>query len=515
MTSFESGEDPTPVVQSRFAYQPSILSPTPGDVDLRSAEFGARILQLPLFEQGRQIARVLEARAAAGGGAPLYPTVGVELPRRATKTTAINAVLLGRCFNIPNYRIASTAQDGLRARFKLREVMDAVDRVRANLEYVGGSEQVTRRFPKTFRGVPERMEFPNGSVWKAVQPDPGAFRSDAFDCVLVDEAGELEPEKADALQAGFLPTMDTRTRSQVIVAGTPGTSRAGLLWDTLEALEAGTPGYGGVVYRALDTDAFADMSDPDNPRYDLDLLRRVHPGIACGLTTVEKVMSRLGKMGLPKWSAEYLCQWPRNAATSALDVAAWAECASPTGLPPRPDRVAVAWDVDPDGQRAAVVAAWRDEQGCAHFEVLACRPNPGEWLALVVRKAVMKHNRAAVFDPIGQNVDQADVMTRSRTRIRPLKMRDMIGAASRLELAIHRRGVVHYDQADLTEAVEGAAWRPVGVDGRLFARKASAASVCTVVAASEALWDFDSTQVAASTRRVRTAAAIAAARAAS
>lgn len=502
---FEAAEQPThsrplpislylPPEGERTA-RPSILSPIPEGTDIAEAELGSTWLKLGLFAQGLEVAAVLNARDDCGH--PLYPTAAVEIARRSAKTTSILAVLLGRCLNRAGYKVINTAQDGLRARNKLREVMRALKHGHFEAKGLG----------KLFwsNGL-ERIDFANGSSWIALPPDPSAFRSDAADAVLIDEAGELSPEKADGLLAGVLPLMDTRPDGQVIIAGTPNPEqRAGLLWATLEDLRAGVPGVGGVVYEATDFESFADLSDPDNPVYDLELLARVHPGISCGLTTAAKVLSRIGPMGLAKWCAEYLCQWPRNAGASALDGDAWDDCESDEGLPVRPERVGLAWDVDPDGSAAALVAAWRDDAGRAHFEVLACRPGT-DWLPRIAREADTKHRSGGLgHDPIGQNLELSETMTRApyRVRQRPLTMKHMIGAAARIEKEIRRRNVRHYGQPDLTDAVKGACWRPVGVDGRLFARKASSTSVACLVAATEALWLYDTTTPQETGRRVR------------
>lgn len=458
----------------------TILSPFPDDTDTTEAVEGAAWMGFDLKPQGVEVASVMNANGEDGH--PLYETVVVEIPRRATKTTAVLATLLGRCLHRPGYRVANTAQDGLRARQKLKEVMTA-------LRAAGFEEQGLGTL--YFSNGTERIEFANTSVWKALPPDPGAFRSDAFDAVLIDEAGELPPEKADALMAGILPTQDTRPDSQTIVAGTPGLVRAGLLWDTLEQLRAGVDGVGGVVYEADEREVFLDLSDPDHPIPNLALLLRVHPGISSGLTTVKKVLSRIEKMGLEKWTREYLCQWPRNAAVAALDVEAWRACEA-QGEPERPDKVGVAWDVDPSGEFAALVAAWRDPAGRAHFEVLAAGGGT-DWLPREAREVQNAHRGAFGYDSIGQNVEVADRMQRPpfRLRLAPVRARDLVGAAARIEKEIHLRNVVHYGDPELTEAVEGAAWRPMGTDGRLFGRKASAASVAALVAASEALWLYD------------------------
>lgn len=476
----------------------AILSPTPDDTDISEALEGARWLGLDLLPQGVEIAQVMQALGEDGH--PLYETTLVEIPRRSTKTTAVNSVLLGRCLNRPGYRVASTAQDGLRARAKLREILQSLQA--AGFEADGHG----RMF---FAAGMERIEFTNGSVWKSLSPDPTSFRSDAFDAILVDEAGELDPEKAEALLAGILPTQDTRPDSQTIVAGTPGVSRAGLLWETLEQLRAGSEGVGGVVYELHESETVVDYSDPDRPVLNVELLMRTHPGISSGLTSVKKVVSRVEKMGIEKWTREYLCQWPLTRANSALDIQAWKDCGTDEE-PVRPEKCGIAFDVSPDGGDAALVAAWRDDQGRACFEVLAAHGGT-DWLPSAAQEAQTLHRGALSFDAIGQNLDPADKMQRPpyRLRLAAIKPRDLVGAAARVEKEIKARNCVHYQDPELTEAVEGASWRPMGKDGRLFARKASANSVAALVAASEALWAYDTAMRAGSARpRVRSSAAL-------
>ncbi|MBK8445412.1 MAG: hypothetical protein IPL41_01435 [Micropruina sp.] len=310
--------------------------------------------------------------------------------------------------------------------------------------------------------------------------------------------------------------MDTRVGGQIIVAGTPNVEqRAGLLWDFLQAFLADEPRYGGVVYAAGDRDIFCDMTDPENPVYDVELLKRVHPGLASGLTELEIILSNIRPMGVRKFSCEYLCQWPKSAANRALDIDAWNDCESTTGLPVRPDRIGLAFDVDPDGSSAALVAAWRDGLGRAHFEVLACNGGT-DWLPGVCSKAQIKHRAVVHYDSIGQNIEVAERMSRApyRVKLRPLNMRDNIGAAARFEKEIAARNVCQYGQSDLSDATEVACWRPAGKDGRLFARMASSGSVAPVVASAQALWAYDlASRSEGSSRRVRSAAAILAERA--
>ncbi len=457
---------------------PLILSPVPEGTDLDEAHLGAKWLGLPLVRQGEEIAGVMQARNAAG--TPLYETVAVEAPRRSTKTTAALAVILGRCLTRPGYLVASTAQDGSRASAKLVEVMTA-------LRHAGFEDEGHKLY---FSNGKERIVFANGSVWRCLPPDPGAFRSAAFDLVLIDEAGELDPAKADALMAGILPTQDTRPDSQIIVAGTPGEARSGLLWSTLADLQAGAPGVGGCVYAAPEGRQFIDLSDPNGdgvPVIDWALLLGTHPGISSGLTTAAKVYSRLFKMGLQKWSAEYLCAWPLAAGSGALDVAAWRDCAS-EDEPERPDDAAIAWDCDPGGTYAAVVAAWRDADGRACLEVLEADEGT-EWVPEALQEHQEGSRGASTYDPIGSNLEVADRLARPPYRVRsvPLKSRDTVGAAARLDREIRQRHVVHFNDPELVHAVETAGWRPA-LNARLFLRTPGS---CVVVAAGHALWSYD------------------------
>lgn len=503
--SFDTMEQPT--VPDRFHFilgdipdlshvraAPAILSPWPADTDLAEAELGAKWLGLPLFPQGVEVASVLQA--VRDGGRPLYRTAVVEMARRSTKTTAVLATLLGRCLTRDGYKVASTAQTGVKARQKLLEVQAALR--------AGGFE--SDGLGTCLQGMGDtRIRFANGSLWQSLPPDPAAFRQEAFDAVLCDEAGELDPEKAEALLAGILPTLDTRPTAQIIVAGTPGEARAGLLWTRLEQLRAGRPRVGGVVYEAPDRSTFIDH---ETGAVNWELLASVHPGIGT-LTDVETIVGNIEDMGLEKWQREYLCLWPLNAGVCALDVAAWEACES-DDEPVRPANAAVAFDVDPDGGAAALVAAWRDAAGRACFEVLQADAGY-EWLPAAAANAQREHRGAVVFDSIGANLDAADQVARAPHRVRclPTKQRDQVAAAARFEKEISRRNVVHFGDPELTEGVESSAWRPVN-GARLFMRRPGAAAL---VAAAQALWTYDQrTAGVGSTRRVRTSAAIAAER---
>lgn len=443
------------------------------------------MLGFDLTPQGETIAGVLEARDA--DGFPAFGQSAVLVPRRAAKTTSIWSVLLGRCATIPDYRVVTTAQDGTRARRKFREMARALE---------------ARGFDGKIRWAngDEALEFANGSLLWVVAPHAGAFRSEAADCMLFDEAGELDPVRSEDLLAGALPLLDTRPMGQAIIAGTPAKSRAGLLWDTLAEGRRGDDGAGIVDYSIRDEEPA--VLYPDGPDGEAvlneDVLRRVHPGIGT-LTTMARMAQRFRKMDLPTFEREYLCRFPFDATSSAIDLGAWKAAAVP--VLPRPERFGLAFDVAPDGSSAAVCAAWRDEDGLAYLGVLEHRQGVS-WLAGYVAGLAKRFRVPVRYDGIGANHGPAADVDRLRgVRLVSGTAKEAQASAQRIVSELADERLRHFDQSSLTAAAQGAAWRQ-SEGGRYFARKASTADITPLVAASLALWQFDSQPAAASSRMI-------------
>lgn len=450
---------------------PLHLSPTPVGVDITAARVGAELLGLPLTPQGEVIARVLEARKE-GGERPLFRRVGVQVPRRSTKSTTIWATILGRCATLPSHRVVVTAQDRTRAANAMKEVMRTLD---------ARYPEDVRDFKLRWSSGGESIEFPNGSRIWCVSPKPSAFRGEAADTMLFDEAGELDPEESADLVAGALPLMDTRPLGQVIIAGTPARTRAGLLWDTLEAGRAGKPGIGVVEYAATDAD------DPT----DEDVWWRVHPGLASGLTDIDIIRERFETMPLPQFCTEYLGMWTQDPGAFAIDPADWELGAGAHA--DRPEHFALGFDVQIDGSSAAVVAAWRDGTGRAHVEVLEHRKGT-EWLPRFVHDLVKRHRVTCAYDAIGANHEPAEVLLRQPgipVRMKRMTMQDTVGAAALLSREVAGGNLHHPDDASLNDAVSRATWRQGGRGGRLFGRRRPGDDITCLVAASLALWTFD------------------------
>lgn len=460
--------------------EPTHCSEIPAGTDVSAYEAGLRLLGYDETPQGRLLAGVLEAKDA--DGLPLYPTTAVLMPRRSTKTTTLWAVLLGRCSLTPGYRVATTAQDGTRAGNVMRERMRELE-ARGFEEGVGELRWSNGR---------ERIEFANGSVIWVVAPSAAAFRSEAADALLFDEAGELNPEKSADLLAGALPLLDTRPQGQAIIAGTPAKSRAGLLWDTLEDARRGEEETGILDYSLRDDEEVVVLDDDGQVvGLDEDVLRRVHPGVGT-LTTMAKMRSRFRKMSRTQFEMEYCCRFPADSATDAISPEQWA--AQLVERFERPERVGIAFDCSYDGSAASIVYAWRLDDGRAVVEVVKHQLGTN-WVAREAHRASAKYKRTPVaHDDIGANRDPATALGRMKPtpRLDRLNTKDIMGAAARFANEVHGGTLVHFGQTDLDAAIENLTWRDIGKSGRAFGTKQhSGAPISPVVAASLALWSYD------------------------
>lgn len=459
--------------------EPTDFSPVPADADLSAAHLGAKMLGMPLFEQGEQIAALVLARNEQDR--PLYKRQVIQVPRRSSKTTSVWSVIFGLCATVPNFHVVHTAQTATIAGQIQRQFMEL-------LEAAGYEEDGTVEL--YWSQGRERITFTGTrSTIQGVKPNATAFRSKAADLLLFDEAGEYDPETSKELLGGAIPLMDTRPQGRVIITGTPAKGRYGLLWNMLERGRAGKIGI--LDYSARDDEEVTYLDDDGELQVHRDVLERHHPGIGT-LTDFETIEANLVDMGAVEFEREYAGRFPFDSNVSAIPWTAWEACKA-DGAPSFPARVALAFDVAPDSSRASVTAAWRDDTGRPHVVLFDHHDGTG-WIADAAVKSSRKHGRAWVgHDTIGANQSVSEELTRMRPAppLRPKTLKEMMSAAQVLTREIQAGTLVQYGQAPLDDAVRGAAWRDVQNSGRLFARKKSASDVSPLVAASIALHTYD------------------------
>jgi hypothetical protein len=411
-------------------------------------------------------------------------------PRRSSKTTTLLCILLGRCYVRPlhyaGFTLATTQK-------KTAE--------RYRLDVYG---PITRRWPdpdnrpvKVYKGNgTERVEFGHGSLFSVLSPDGDAFRSGAYDTLLVDESGEASEDLGSEIKSAVLPSFDTRPEGQLIFAGTAAKFREGnVLWDSLH-----NPVAAVLRFSAPDTTTDEQLADweptEDNPEACVRaLIEACHPGIGT-LTTLERIEFNFRELGIEKFALEYLGIFGNvGTARGIVDPIKWAEAGQGGALPDPPERFGLAIAPHPDQISASIVAAWRDEQGKAVLLMLDHRTSV-TWLASAAIRLSKKYDVPIVYDG-GQQVALLAVeqfnRAKPRPRLRPMTFVDAKKAASLLIDDIDEGRVAHYRQPEMESAAKIAVKRKAGVNGWLLGRnpKSPNDDITPLEAASMALLQYD------------------------
>lgn len=451
--------------------EPLHSTPVPPGLVRGHGDQGARLLGYDPKPVQREVWALLDSFE---DDEPLHQEAVVEVPRRAGKTTSLFALCVGRCSALEDYQVTYCAQTGAKSRERFYSMLRDLRR-----NDPGGAWR-----ERQSRGE-ERIEWANGSVMRFLPPKASSFRGDAEDLVLLDEGQEVDAEDAEGLLGAILPVFDTRPNAQLVVAGTAGERRSGLLWD---ALESGRRGEWAILeYAAPDVDlADVDLDDED-------LWVRAHPGIGT-LTTLEVIRKRRRRMSDEMFAREYLGLWPRPAAAAGFSPEVWAT----RGVERAhrvPSRYGVGFDVAPDGSQAAVCAAWRASDGSARVQVLEDRPG-ASWVAPWLAKHARDRRVPGVgYDTAGTETlavaDELARLTRGRVQTRGLTTREFAAACSALAGAVTDGRLQHARQRSLDDAVRVATRRPILDGGWAWGRRGSQGSIAALVAATVALRVYD------------------------
>jgi hypothetical protein len=439
----------------------------------------------------------------------------LELPRRASKTTTIFMLLIGRCASRPGYQVTFSAQSGVASSRRFREWANRLDRINPPDEFnpfarkqpkATGSARMLALFGDTSLAEAEpppgrgfrilkgaantRIEFDNGSSFIVLKPDPEAYRGEAADVSWIDEAQEVGPQDGDDLLAAILPLQDTKEGAMLIISGTAGPSRVGLFWDFLKRGRAGDENVGILDYAAPESTPWEDIT---TEAVAMALLVLCHPGIGT-LTTMDKMLKNYRSMGKPQWAQEYLSIWPESFGVTAIPSDLW-ERAGLEKMKARPPRIAFAWDTSPGGGASAIVAAWRDSRGIAYIEVVEHRqgtvwlPKRGQELSKTYRGSTL------AYDDIGEGKATATEMAslRPKPRTRVSTYRDGASGCVQIMRDLENGKIRHFNQVGLNEAAGRAAKREVrGEQGVwLWGLTASGGDITTLVAATKALRNWD------------------------
>lgn len=428
--------------RERVAHLPFIRLDALATTEQSRAEFleGARLLRLDQL-----------TRAGDGGHGPTPIQlviadlleagdflVGIGEPRRTTKTTSVQAVMLGRCRMREDYQIGWTMlTTGAKAGERFRkDIVNPVTRIYPDPK--------TRPFAINVGKGTEHIDFRNGSFLNVYTPNGAGFRSGGFDMAFVDEGAEGEPELVADINGAVIPTMDTKPGAQFVVAGTGGKWRTGnLLWDTLNDPDAAVAWHG--IPETTDPSALSTWEPTEeNPGGRMrELIELHHPGV--GYTTpIASVKRSYDKQSLEQFLREYGLQFGLEGATDRIIPSAWWERAGiGDDLPEPPARFAAFLKVHHDGLYATLAVA---------FEYEGATDLVADALALDGERPPTRRAVAVWHHQDGTRGLEREVLLRIRRRRVPLVV-DNHGhtkvIADKLEQAIPKPTIIRTRPADV------------------------------------------------------------------
>ncbi|MFE6733419.1 hypothetical protein [Microbacterium sp. NPDC057650] len=326
------------------------------------------------FIQGARLLR-LDERQRAGdlgyGPSPMQLMVADLLaagtflnvifePRRSTKTTAVQCVMMGRCWSREDYTVGWTMfTTGMKAGQRFREdIVKHLDKLWPD-----------RRKSPIAVGLSkggEQLEFRDtGALLRVGTPNGDMFRSGGFDFAFGDEGGEADVEQGEDVNRAVIPTMDTKPDAQFVIAGTGAKFRTGqLLWDNLHDDDAAVLWHGipETVDRAELVSWEPDMPHPRTGATGgrmREWIENTHPGM--GFTTLADAPKRsFDKFPLDDFLIEYGGQFGlEGAADVVIPPTQLARALTKESFPAEmPERFAAALKVHHLGTSASLAIAF-------------------------------------------------------------------------------------------------------------------------------------------------------------
>ena len=431
----------------------------------------------------------------------------IESPRRASKTTSILLVLLGRCDLRPGYQVTFSAQSGVASSRRFREWANRLDQISPPLydDPMNRARPVSRHLSlfgddptanadrgfRILRGAAnQRIEWANGSSFIVLRPEASSYRGEAADVSWIDEAQEILPADGEDLLAAILPLQDTKVGAALILSGTAGEVRTGIFWDYLTRGRDKDPTVGILDYAAPEDTPWEIIEIESEA---MALLQTVHPGIGT-LTTMDKMLKNYRSMSKPQWAREYLSMWPETFGVTAVKPEHWIH-SKLTTKKAKPVKVAFGLAIKPGGSVAAIVAAWRDRTGAAYVEVVEHRQGTA-WLPKRMQELTQTYRGSTVaYDDIGEGKATAVECAPLSPRVR-LKMqtyRETAAGCIQFLRDLDRGTIHHFDQISLNEAVARAGKREIRGDAGqwLWTTLTPGDDITALDAATRALRNWD------------------------
>ena len=321
----------------------------------------------------------------------------------------------------------------------------------------------------------ESIPFRNGSRIVFAARERGAVRGFTKVRRLVLDEGQILTDQA---LADLVPTMNQAVNPQIVIMCTPPKpTDPGEVVTRLRA-EALAGDSEGVLYVELSAPLEADSDDRA-------AWRKANPSFP--QRTPEKAILRMRKLLSPEdFLREALGIWDPSA-DYPIDPAAWALLEDPDSQVV--GEVTFAFDVTPSRDSGAIAVVGRRADGLLHVEVVETGAGTG-WIVPRVKQLVTDHVAGPIMvdesSPAGSLIPE---LTADGFSVEGVAGRALGQACGQFFDLVAEKGLRHLGQQELTQALLGAAKRPV-VDAWAWARRTSTSNISPLVAGTLAVSGF-------------------------
>lgn len=403
-------------------------------------------------------------------------TVGLCCPRQNGKNAIlemrelVGAAVLGERLIVHSAHLADTSKEAFLRLDYLIEMNEWFDR-----EYV---KHVRRQ------NGHEQIEFVNRSRIRFRTRTRGGGRGFSGSPVVLDEAMYL-PEVS---MGAILPIASAQPDPQLWYTGSAVDQM--IHEDGIAFARVRERAIGGESDRLAYFEWSMEGDNPDDVEGldDLELIAKANPAFGIRITP-EYVRAERGELADRTYAVERggVGDWPPldGSADYVIDPVTWANLGDPTSE--LKDPVYLSFDIPPDRSKATIVAAAFRGDSLTHIEIADQRPGT-DWLPERIAELDKRWRPMGIScDGVGPVSSLVPKVQQLGVNVEMLSTTDH-GRACGLFVDLVDQGVLrHFPRKELTNAVKGAARRPLG-DAWAWSRKNSTVDISPLVAATLATW---------------------------
>lgn len=429
-----------------------------------------------------------------------YSEDDVFVMRQVGKTMGIGfPVLVHRATLMPKRLGRQLSSFTMQARDKARKkleidmipVLDQSPDFRRILNPKARPGRSTREWKSSLNNGNEHLQFGRNNFLHIGTPSKESGHGDTLDLGLADE---IRFYRDDSVEAGYRPSMATRTAAALWLLSTPGDHLSLYMWPKVvmgrKQVESGT--FSRTAYFEFGIPEGADLDDPD-------VWYEHHPAV--GRTqTIEFIMEELDRARrspdqrkLDTFCQEYAGQWVRHPVIGEVErlkvihPAVWARQKRPRDTPAA-GRPALGVEVAEDGKSSAIAVAVRNELGLVQVEIINHAAGTF-WLEALLAEKVERNSPVAVaYDAGGTTNAMAGPVARAAgaATVMRLSGRDWAASCQAFVTGFVEGRYCHIDQDWLNSAVDGATKKTYGA-GWMWDEVTALADIAPVKAATAAV----------------------------